>query len=51
MVAVATTPGELASAAGSIYNQTMALAELDPSRYPSSPAQPLIGRIVRRIPS
>ena len=37
---LATTPGEVAAAAGSFYNQTMALAELDLSRYPSLPARP-----------
>ena len=37
---VATTQAELVAAAGSFYNQTMALAELDPSRYPSLPVRP-----------
>jgi len=37
---VATTDAELAAAAGSFYNQTMALAELDLSRYPSLPRRP-----------
>ena len=37
---VATTPAELVAAAGSFYNQTMALAELDLSRYPSLPPRP-----------
>ena len=30
---IATTPAELAAASGSFYNQTMALAELDLSKY------------------
>lgn len=37
---MATTPAEVLAAAGSFYNQTMALAELDLSRYPSLPARP-----------
>jgi len=37
---VATTTAEVLAAAGSFYNQTMALAELDLSRYPSLPARP-----------
>ena len=37
---VATTPAEVVAAAGSFYNQTMALAELDLSRYPSLPSRP-----------
>ncbi|MGH9086859.1 MAG: Coenzyme F420 hydrogenase/dehydrogenase, beta subunit C-terminal domain [Acidimicrobiales bacterium] len=36
---IATTPAELVAAAGSFYNQTMGLAELDLSRY-SLPAKP-----------
>ncbi len=36
---VATTPAEVVAAAGSFYNQTMALAELDLSRY-ALPGQP-----------
>jgi coenzyme F420 hydrogenase subunit beta len=38
---IATTPAELAAASGSFYNQTMALAELDLSRY-KLPAKPRI---------
>jgi coenzyme F420 hydrogenase subunit beta len=38
---IATTPAELRAASGSFYNQTMALAELDLSRYPL-PAKPRI---------
>lgn len=38
---VATTPAELRAASGSFYNQTMALAELDLSRY-DLPARPRI---------
>jgi len=38
---IATTPQEIAAASGSFYNQTMALAELDLSRY-SLPAKPRI---------
>jgi coenzyme F420 hydrogenase subunit beta len=34
---IATTPAELAQASGSFYNQTMALAELDLSRYQLGP--------------
>ena len=37
---VATTEAELVAAAGSFYNQTMALAELDLSRYPALPRRP-----------
>ncbi|MDA8309965.1 MAG: Coenzyme F420 hydrogenase/dehydrogenase, beta subunit C-terminal domain [Actinomycetota bacterium] len=37
---VATTPAEVLASAGSFYNQTMALAELDLSRYPSLPSRP-----------
>ena len=37
---VATTPAEVLASAGSFYNQTMALAELDLSRYPSLPSWP-----------
>ena len=42
---VATTPDEIAAAAGSFYNQTMALAELDLSRYrlPPSPRLAVVG--------
>ncbi len=36
---IATTPAELMASSGSFYNQTMALAELDLSRY-SLPAKP-----------
>jgi coenzyme F420 hydrogenase subunit beta len=38
---IATTPAELRAASGSFYNQTMALAELDLSRY-QLPAKPRI---------
>ncbi len=38
---IATSPEEVKAASGSFYNQTMALAELDLSRY-SLPAQPKI---------
>jgi coenzyme F420 hydrogenase subunit beta len=38
---IATTPAELAAASGSFYNQTMALAELDLSKY-QLPAKPRI---------
>jgi coenzyme F420 hydrogenase subunit beta len=38
---IATTPEEIRAAAGSFYNQTMALAELDLSRY-KLPAKPRI---------
>ena len=38
---LATTPAEIVEAAGSFYNQTMALAELDLSRY-DLPAKPRI---------
>jgi coenzyme F420 hydrogenase subunit beta len=37
---VATTIDEVVAAAGSFYNQTMALAELDLSHYPSLPPRP-----------
>jgi coenzyme F420 hydrogenase subunit beta len=37
---VATTPAEVVASAGSFYNQTMALSELDLSRYPSLPPRP-----------
>lgn len=37
---VATTPAEVLASAGSFYNQTMALAELDLTRYPSLPSRP-----------
>ena len=42
---IATTPGEVAASAGSFYNQTMALAELDLSRYdlPPSPRLAVVG--------
>jgi coenzyme F420 hydrogenase subunit beta len=42
---VATTPAEVAASAGSFYNQTMALAELDLSRYdlPPKPRLAVIG--------
>jgi coenzyme F420 hydrogenase subunit beta len=42
---VATTPAEVAAAAGSFYNQTMALAELDLSRYnlPKKPRLAVVG--------
>ena len=42
---VATTPEEIAAAAGSFYNQTMALAELDLSRYdlPQRPRLAVVG--------
>jgi len=36
---IATTPVELAQASGSFYNQTMALAELDLSRYQLGPTR------------
>jgi coenzyme F420 hydrogenase subunit beta len=38
---IATTPDEIRAASGSFYNQTMALAELDLSKYPL-PAKPRI---------
>lgn len=37
---VATTPEELVAAAGSFYNQTMALAALDLAAHPGLPARP-----------
>ncbi|MGA2521449.1 MAG: Coenzyme F420 hydrogenase/dehydrogenase, beta subunit C-terminal domain [Acidimicrobiales bacterium] len=42
---VATTPAEIMASAGSFYNQTMALAELDLSRYklPAKPRLAVIG--------
>ena len=42
---VATTPAEIIGAAGSFYNQTMALAELDLSRYelPAKPRLAVVG--------
>ena len=42
---VATTPAEITASAGSFYNQTMALAELDLSRYklPAKPRLAVIG--------
>jgi coenzyme F420 hydrogenase subunit beta len=42
---IATTPSELAAAAGSFYNQTMALAEMDLSSYdlPPSPRIAVVG--------
>jgi coenzyme F420 hydrogenase subunit beta len=42
---VATTPGEILEASGSFYNQTMALAELDVSKYalPARPRLALVG--------
>jgi coenzyme F420 hydrogenase subunit beta len=42
---IATTPAEVAAAAGSFYNQTMALAELDLSRYslPPKPRLAIVG--------
>lgn len=42
---IATTPSEVVAAAGSFYNQTMALAEMDLSSYdlPSSPRIAVVG--------
>jgi len=42
---IATTPAEIVAAAGSFYNQTMALAELDLSRYrlPAKPRLAVVG--------
>ena len=42
---IATTPAEIAAASGSFYNQTMALAELDLSRYelPAKPRLAVVG--------
>jgi len=42
---IATTPAELLAASGSFYNQTMALAELDLSKYnlPASPRIAVVG--------
>jgi coenzyme F420 hydrogenase subunit beta len=42
---IATSSAELDAAAGSFYNQTMALAELDLSRYPALPVSPRLALV------